>query len=180
MSYPVLLGAVVVVTGTNDRIRWREVATTNNATIAAGTYFLRGDGAADDLCLAIKTAIEAAGASANTYSVVAARSLTPTAAHTAVTLTRLTGADSFGIVVDGLAHPLAAKILDQHEPKLQILREDRRCRKALPAQMLAHFGPDFLVGFFIVSNALDIVHQIQCQGVTDCRHAHDSARSKWV
>ena len=100
MSYPVLLGAVVLITG-NNRIRWREVATTNNATIAAGTYFLRGDGAADDLCLAIKTAIESAGASANTYSVVAARSLTPTAAHTTVTITRLTGADSFGIVVDG-------------------------------------------------------------------------------
>jgi hypothetical protein len=100
MSYPVLLGAVVVVVGAN-RIRWREVATTNNADIAAGTYFLRGDGAADDLCLAIKTAIEAAGASANTYSVVAARSLTPTASHTLVTITRLTGADNFGMVVDG-------------------------------------------------------------------------------
>lgn len=101
MSYPILLGAVVVVAGVNDRIRWREVATTNNATLAAGTYFLRGDGTASDLCLAIKTAIEAAGASANTYSVVAARSLTPTASHTLVTITRLTGGDNFGIVVDG-------------------------------------------------------------------------------
>ena len=44
MSYPVLLGAVVIVTGSNDVIRWRENATTFSATLAAGTYFLRGDG----------------------------------------------------------------------------------------------------------------------------------------
>lgn len=106
MSYPVFLGAVVVVTGSNDVIRWIENATTFSATLAAGTYFLRGDGVADDLCLAIKTAIES-GASANTYSVTVARSLTPSASNTLITITRLTGADTFGLVSTASTFDLA-------------------------------------------------------------------------
>lgn len=97
MSYPVLCGAVVL-TSANNVLRFTEGASTNNATIATGTYYLRGNGAADDLALALKNALEAAGASANTYTVSVSRSIDPAAIHTTVTITRATGADSFGVL----------------------------------------------------------------------------------
>jgi len=59
--YPVLL-AEVVVDATNGDIRFLEDATPHVATIAPGTYFLRGDGAADDLAKAVGDAFLAAGA----------------------------------------------------------------------------------------------------------------------
>ena len=96
MSYPVMLGAVVLTT--NNVLRFTEGASANNATIAAGTYYMRGDGAAGDLCLAIKTALEAAGASANTYTVTVAWSIDPAVAGARITITRATGADSFGVL----------------------------------------------------------------------------------
>lgn len=97
MSYPVMLGAVVL-TSSNNVLRFTEAASTNNATIAAGTYYLRGDGATGDLCLAIKTALEAAGASANTYTVTVAWSIDPAIAGARITITRATGADNFGVL----------------------------------------------------------------------------------
>ena len=98
MSYPVMLGAVVL-TSSNNVLRFTEAASTNNATIAAGTYYLRGDGAAGDLCLAIKTALEAAAvASANTYTVTVAWSIDPAVAGARITITRATGADNFGVL----------------------------------------------------------------------------------
>lgn len=93
-----MLGAVVIQTGVNDVLRFTEGASTNNATIAAGTYYLRGDGAAGDFCPALVTALQGAGASANTYSVTLTRSIDPGTAHTAVVITRLTGADNFGVL----------------------------------------------------------------------------------
>lgn len=98
MSYPAMLGAIVIQTGVNDVLRFTEGASTNNATIAAGTYYLRGDGAAGDFCPALVTALQNAGGSANTYSVTVARSIDPAVAHTTITITRLTGADSFGVL----------------------------------------------------------------------------------
>lgn len=97
MSYPVLLGAVVL-TSANNVLRFTEGASTNNATITPGTYYLRGDGAAGDLCLALKTALEAAGASANTYTVTVAWSIDPAVAGAVITITRATGADNFGVL----------------------------------------------------------------------------------
>lgn len=97
MSYPVLLGAVVVTTA-NQGIRFKEGATTATAAITAGTYYLRGDDSADDLCLAIKTALEAATASTNTYTVSVARSIDTATAHTLLTVSRATGSDNFQIL----------------------------------------------------------------------------------
>lgn len=92
-----MLGAIVL-TPSNNVLRFTEGASTNNATIAAGTYYLRGDGAAGDLLPALKTALEGAGASANTYTITVARSIDPAAAHTTITITRATGADNFGVL----------------------------------------------------------------------------------
>ena len=60
MSYPVLLGAVVITTS-NNRIVINEGGGDLNADIPAGTYYLRGDGASGDLCKAIADALDAAG-----------------------------------------------------------------------------------------------------------------------
>lgn len=66
MSYPVMLGAVVIDTS-NQVIIIREGGAEITATVSAGTYYLRGDGASGDLCLAIKTALDAS-TGALTYS----------------------------------------------------------------------------------------------------------------
>jgi len=99
MSYPVMLGAVVL-TSSNNVLRFTEGAlATANATIAPNTYYLRGDGAAGDLCLAVKNAMEAANAgSANTYTVTVAWSIDPAIAGARITITRATGADNFGVL----------------------------------------------------------------------------------
>lgn len=100
MTYPVFLAAVVI-DSTNNVINFREGANTAVATVVAGTYYLRGDGAADDLCLALKTALEAnsgARVSVNTYSVVPTWSADPSGIGCTVTITRLTGADTFQLL----------------------------------------------------------------------------------
>lgn len=98
MSYPVMLGAIVIQSGVNNVLRFTEGASTNNATIAAGTYYLRGDGAAGDFLPALVTALQGAGASANTYTATVARSIDPAAAHTTITITRASGTDNFGVL----------------------------------------------------------------------------------
>jgi hypothetical protein len=55
-------------------------------------------GPSDELTLAVKTALEAATASANTYDVTVARSIDPASAHTRVTITRTTNSDAFGVL----------------------------------------------------------------------------------
>lgn len=67
-KFVALLGAVEIDT-TNQRIRLTEAAATANADIAVGTYYLRGDGSASDLCLAIKNALDGAFVGGNTYTV---------------------------------------------------------------------------------------------------------------
>lgn len=101
MTYPVLLGAIVITTA-NRRLRFREGAgAVGNVDIATGTYYLRGDGSADDLCLAIKTGLDAFGVGGNAYTVTVARSIDPAVAHTLLTTTRTAGTDTFGFVIDG-------------------------------------------------------------------------------
>ncbi len=95
MSYPVGLGAIVL-TSVNNVIRFTEGASTGNATIAAGTYYLRGDGAAGDLLPALVTALQGANASVNTYTATVAWSIDPAAPGARITITRATGADAFG------------------------------------------------------------------------------------
>lgn len=97
MSYPVALGAIVLTTS-NNVLRFTEGASTGNATIATGTYYLRGDGAAGDLLPALVTALQNANASANTYTVTVSRSIDPAVAHTTITITRATGTDNFGVL----------------------------------------------------------------------------------
>lgn len=97
MSYPVLAGAIVL-TSANNAIRVKEGATTATTTIAAGTYYLRGDGAAGDLLPALVTALQSATASANTYTATVSRNIDAASAHTVVTITRASGADNFQIL----------------------------------------------------------------------------------
>ena len=100
MTYPIFLQAVVI-DSTNKVINFREGANTATATLVEGTYYLRGNGAADDLCLVIKTALElnnGARVSVNTYSVVPAWSADPSARGCIITITRLTGADTFQLL----------------------------------------------------------------------------------
>lgn len=100
MSYPVMLGAVVLTT-TNNRIRFREAAgAVGNVDLTAGTYYLRGDGASGDLLLELKTKLDAFAAGGNTYTVTASRSIDPALAHTTITITQ-SGGLTFGLVVDG-------------------------------------------------------------------------------
>lgn len=93
-KYAILLPAIVL-DSTNNGIRMTENASTATASIAAGTYFLRGDGAADDLLKVIDTAIEAATGSANTYTETLALSANAAAVSGSVTFTRASGADTF-------------------------------------------------------------------------------------
>lgn len=92
MAYPVFLGAVVI-DSTNNVIRLKEgAAATVSASITAGTYFLRGDGASDDLCKAIKDALDIAGA---TYTVSITRSV-DSAARSGIVV--VTGSTSFQLM----------------------------------------------------------------------------------
>lgn len=69
-KFPVLLGAIEIIASENDGISITETGSgTNTATIAAGTYYLRGDGASGDFCAALKTALDNASASTNVYTV---------------------------------------------------------------------------------------------------------------
>lgn len=101
MTYPVFLGAIVVTTS-NRRLRFREGGgAVGNVDLATGTYYLRGDGAADDLCLEIKNKLDAFVGGGNAYSVTVARSIDTATPHTRVTITRTAGTDTFQLVVDG-------------------------------------------------------------------------------
>jgi hypothetical protein len=95
--YPVMLGAVVI-DSTNNVIRLKEGASaTVSATVLAGTYFLRGDGTSDDLLLAIKAALDLAGA---TYTPTITRSV-DSAVRSGIVV--VTGSTSFQLMfADGL------------------------------------------------------------------------------
>lgn len=90
MTHPVLLRAIVV-DADNKAIRVKEGASTVTVNLAESTYYLRGDGAADDLCKALKDALDAAGAT-NTYTVALALSADPSAVSAVVTITQTGGA----------------------------------------------------------------------------------------
>lgn len=55
-------------------------------------------GPSDELSLAVKTALEAATASTNTYDVTVSRNISPSSPHTRTTITRITGSDAFGVL----------------------------------------------------------------------------------
>ena len=68
MAHPLFLRSIDI-DSTNNVLMFSENGVTRTATLTVGTYYLRGDGGADDLLLEIKTKMEAAGASANTYNI---------------------------------------------------------------------------------------------------------------
>lgn len=97
-KYAAFLGQVTI-DSSNKTIRFVEGSTTTDVTLVEGTYFLRGDGASGDLCLAIKTAFETnADAAGNTYTVGLACSVDSASPTATVTITRATGAGSFSIL----------------------------------------------------------------------------------
>ena len=128
MTYPVLCGAVVI-TSANRGIRIKEGATTATALIGTGTYYLRS-GAVNitDLGFAIKSALEAATASANTYTVTVTASIDPAVAGFLMTITRASGGDNFQILwadalttFDGDLVGCSANTLDDALPKTSTL-----------------------------------------------------------
>lgn len=96
MSYPVMLGAIVI-DSTNQGLRITENGTDYTAAISSGTYYLRGDGASGDFCLALKTAMEAASGSANTYTITPSFSVDGSGVSCTVTIARATGSHTIGI-----------------------------------------------------------------------------------
>lgn len=96
VEHIVLLQQVEITSSTNA-IRVKEAATTSTLSIAAGSYYLRGDGEADDLCLALKTALET-HAGTNTYNVTVAWSTDPASPAATVTIAIATGTNTFQIL----------------------------------------------------------------------------------
>jgi hypothetical protein len=91
------LGRPIVITSSNRRLRLTEGASTFSADLAAGTYWLKGDGASDDLCKALKDALDNASAGGNAYSVTL--TLSPVSLPSAVvTVTRTTGSATFALL----------------------------------------------------------------------------------
>lgn len=99
-TYPAYLQAVTITTGVNDTIVFDEGAGNLTATLAAGTYFLRGYAAADDLGIEIADAMTAAGGS---YTASLSQSTTTNGAT--VTLTKSTG--TFKLSLANSTFPLA-------------------------------------------------------------------------
>lgn len=95
--YYLFLGEVTLVApATDGRLRIAEGAGDDgDADIAAGTYFLRGDGTSDDLCKALKDALEAAIGTANTYSVTPVFTVAPSVPIATVSIARATGSATF-------------------------------------------------------------------------------------
>lgn len=97
MSYPVLLGAIVVTTA-NRRLRFREGAgAVGNVDLAVGTYYLRGD----SLLTEIASKLSAFGVGGNSYTVAASFNIDPANRTATVTITRSAGTDTFQLVKDG-------------------------------------------------------------------------------
>lgn len=97
MSYPVLLGAIVI-TSANRAIRFKEGANINNAQLELGTWYLRGDGTSTDFLTKLVTALQNANPSANAYTATVSRNIDSSAAHTTITITRSSGSDNFQIL----------------------------------------------------------------------------------
>ena len=92
--YPLLRRAITI-TSANNVIRFRENATTTNATVAPGVYFLKATGGLLD---AIKAALEAAPTgSTNTYTLSLTVSVVAGQPTGVVTITRATGTDGFTV-----------------------------------------------------------------------------------
>ena len=105
--YPAGIG-----TATGTVYAWGAQA--ENAT-AVGPYVATSGaiatGPSDDLCLAIKTALEAATASTNTYNITVTRSIASSSIHTSVSIARATGADTFALLWSNALTTFAESLL---------------------------------------------------------------------
>jgi hypothetical protein len=105
VRYAVLLKAVTL--DSSSKIRVKEGATTSTLTVvdpATGAalasskqFFLRGDGATDDLLRVLKETVSSHSGT-NTYSTSLALSIDPASPSGVVTLTRVAGANSFQLL----------------------------------------------------------------------------------
>lgn len=99
-TFPVLLAAIVIDDDT-DGVYLDENGVGIDCTIAAGTYYLTGDGTASDFLAALKTALDAGGA--NTYTVTLESggnptwSRSPASVACTVTVSRSAGALTFRV-----------------------------------------------------------------------------------
>lgn len=97
MSYPVLLGAIVL-TSANNRLRFKEGAgAVGNVNLAVGTYYLRDDSLATE----IASKLSAFGVGGNSYTVAVAFDIDPANRTATVTITRSAGTTTFQLVKDG-------------------------------------------------------------------------------
>lgn len=97
MSYPVLLGAIVI-TSANRRLRFREGAgAVGNVDLDLGTYYLRDNSFGTQLA----TKLSAFAAGGNSYTVAVTFDINPVNRGASVTITRSAGTDTFGLVKDG-------------------------------------------------------------------------------
>ena len=96
-QFPILLAAITI-DDDNDTLQLDEAGVVAAATMAHGTYWLRGDGGAGDFCPIIVAALDAAFGGGNTYSVdVGTWSIDPTDETAVVTVSRATGATAFRV-----------------------------------------------------------------------------------
>ena len=98
-TYAALLGAITI-DASNKAIRFKEGLVTQTVSLVEGVYFARGDGAADDLHLAAKTALETNtnAVGPNTYTVSHALSINPAAPAAVTSIARATGSSTFQIL----------------------------------------------------------------------------------
>lgn len=89
-AYPVLLG-LIVVDSTNNAVKFTENGVTQTLIIASGSYFLRGDGTADDFCAAFKAALDSHTGGTNVYAVALSPSIAPGSACATVTISIASG-----------------------------------------------------------------------------------------
>lgn len=100
MSYPVLLGGVVI-TASNKSIRFKEGLVTETVNLVEGTYCLTGDGGTDDLLEAVLTALatNTNAVNPNTYSATGSYvSVDPATASASITIAKATGSSTFQIL----------------------------------------------------------------------------------
>lgn len=100
--YP-FISRPIEITAANRVIRITEGASTANVNVAAGTYWIRGDGSADCLLTRLKTALEAATASTNTYTVSLLFEPLNLDTPVVVRIARATGSDTFRLDFDNVA-----------------------------------------------------------------------------
>jgi hypothetical protein len=99
-TYPVYLLGIQIRTGVNDTIVFDEGGGNLTATIAPGLYYLKTDGAADDLSKAITDALTAAG---DTYSAIQVNYQDPTQQST---IRFLVASGTFKLVLASSTFPL--------------------------------------------------------------------------